>query len=91
MPARSTDEVLALVDQAVGRPPRTHNLQHAEAYGPFDQTFMDGYEEMMSQSRVPQYRVSGAFKRQFGGHPTPLEEGIPATVEWDRDFLASSA
>ncbi len=88
VPARSTDAVLDLVAQAVGHQLKTHNLQHATPYGPFDKTFMDGYEEMFYQYRIPQNMVSAAFERQFGVTPTPLEEGIPATVAWYRDWLA---
>lgn len=93
VPARSTNEVLALVAGAVGQPGqplRTQNLQQAVAYGPFDQTFMDGYAEMMYQHHIPQNMVSDEFERTFGVHPTPLEEGIPQTVAWYREFLAGS-
>lgn len=88
VPARSTDEVLELVAHTVGRPLRIHNLRRAEAYGPFDQTFMDSYAEMLYQHRLPQNMVSEAFERQFGVHPTPLAQGIAQTVAWYRDFLS---
>ena len=90
-PARSTDAVLELVAQAVGKPLETHNLQRAEPYGPFDKTFMDGYAEMMYQYFIPQNMVSTAFERAFGVQPTPLEEGVPATVAWYREFLEQRA
>ncbi|MBB5234732.1 nucleoside-diphosphate-sugar epimerase [Deinococcus budaensis] len=88
VPARSTDEVLELVARAVGRPLRVHNLRRAEAYGPFDQTFMDSYAEMLYQHRIPQNMVSTAFEHQFGVFPTPLEEGIAQTLAWYREVLA---
>ena len=91
VPARSTDAILNLVAQAVGHPLRQHNLQRAEAYGPFDATFMDGYEEMFYQYRIPQNMVSAAFEQQFGVQPTPFETGIPATVAWYQAFLARQA
>jgi nucleoside-diphosphate-sugar epimerase len=89
VPAPTTREVLDLIADAVGRPLSTHNLQHAEPYGPFDETFMREYSEMFYQHTTPQHMVSTAFERAFGVAPTPLEEGIPATVAWYRDYLAA--
>ncbi len=89
VPARSTREVLGLVAEAVGRPLATHNLDHAQAYGPFGETFMTEYAEMFYQHTTPQNMVSAAFEAQFDVHPTPLRDGIAATVAWYRELLAA--
>jgi len=34
---------------------------------------------------------SSAFEARFGVHPTPLEEGLDATLDWYRAFLAATA
>jgi nucleoside-diphosphate-sugar epimerase len=90
-PARSTREVLDLVATAVGRPIETHNLDRPVAYGPFDETFMGEYAEMFYQHTTAQNMVSVAFEQRFGLTPTPLPDGIAATVAWYRDFLEAAA
>lgn len=87
VPARSTAEVLAIVAELTGRPIQERNLQHAEPAGPFDKTFMDGYEEMFYQYRIPQNMVSTPFQERFGVEPTALREGLAATVAWYRETL----
>jgi nucleoside-diphosphate-sugar epimerase len=89
VPARSTRQVPDLVARELGRPLTTHNLDHAEAYGPFDETFIAEYDEMFYQHTTAQNMVSAAFEHQFGVHPTPLREGIAATVAWYRELLAA--
>jgi nucleoside-diphosphate-sugar epimerase len=88
VPARSTRQVLDLIAEEVGRPLATHNLDHAQAYGPFDETFMTEYDEMFYQHTTAQNMVSEAFEERFGVHPTPLRDGIAATVAWYRQALA---
>lgn len=90
VPARSTREVIDLISDAAGQPVRLETLDHPEAYGPFDETFMAEYEEMFYQHVTPQNMVSEAFETAFGVHPTPLPEGIAATVAWYREFLAAA-
>lgn len=87
VPAVSTAHVLGIVAELVGKPLDVHNLQRAEPAGPFDKTFMDGYEEMFYQYRVPQNMVSDAFEKHFGTRPTPLRDGLLATVAWYRGWL----
>lgn len=84
VPAHSTREVLDLIADAVGRPLTTSNLQRPEPTGPFDATFMDAYAEMWYQHTTVQNMVSAAFERAFDVHPTPLAQGIAATVDWFR-------
>jgi nucleoside-diphosphate-sugar epimerase len=91
VPARSTRAVLDLVAAHVGRPLTTHNLDRAEPYGPFDATFMGEYAEMFYQHTTAQNMVSAAFEQRFGATPTPLDDGIAATVAWYREFLSASA
>ena len=88
-PARTTREVLNLISTAVGRPVTTHTLDHAEAYGPFDETFMAEYAEMFYQHTLPQNLVSEPFETRFGVHPTPLTDGIAATVGWYQNLAES--
>lgn len=86
VPARSTREVLDMVAAAVGRPLQTENLDRAAAAGPFDETFMAEYDEMFYQHTTPQNMVSNAFENAFDVHPTPLGDGIAATVAWYRQL-----
>lgn len=89
-PARSTADVLKVIAELTGKPVLEHNLQHAEPAGPFDKTFMDGYEEMFYQYRIAQNLVSTPFQEQFGMQPTALDQGLAATVDWYREMLAHS-
>ena len=50
---------------------------------------MAAYREMFYQHRIPQNVVSARFEATFGATPTPLEEGIAATVAWYRELLAA--
>jgi nucleoside-diphosphate-sugar epimerase len=90
-PARTTREVLGLVERAVGRPLEEHNLQRAEPYGPFDATFMAEYAEMLYQHQIPQNMISTAFETTFGVTPTPLEDGVAATVAAYSELLRGAA
>ncbi len=69
---------------------KLNTLDRPQAYGPFDETFMAEYAEMFYQHTTPQNMVSEAFERSFGLHPTALEDGIAATVEWYGAFLAGA-
>lgn len=86
-PAMTTRHVHELIAARVGRPLDVVTLDRPEPYGPFDAIFMAEYEEMFYQHTVPQNLVSDAFEARFEIHPTPLPEGLDATVEWYRDFL----
>ena len=88
-PARTTREILDLVAADVGQPLTEHNLPSAQAYGPFDETFMTAYAEMFYQHRIPQNMVSARFEQTFGVRPTPLEQGVAETVAWYRALLTS--
>jgi nucleoside-diphosphate-sugar epimerase len=90
VPARPTRQVLDLIAELVGRPLTVHNLDHAEAYGPFDETFMGEYDEMFYQHTTAQNMVSAAFEERFGVHPTPLRDGIAATAAWYRELLTAA-
>lgn len=82
--------MLDLIAEVVGRPLTVHNLNHAEAYGPFDETFMGEYDEMFYQHTTAQNMVSAAFEERFGVHPTPLRDGIAATAAWYRELLTAA-
>jgi nucleoside-diphosphate-sugar epimerase len=92
IPAQTTRDVLDLIARAAGAdgPLRLHNLEHPQAYGPFDATFMDAYAEMFYQHLIPQNMVSAAFEHQFDQHPTPLEDGLRATLAWYREALGTA-
>jgi nucleoside-diphosphate-sugar epimerase len=87
VPARTTREVLDLIADAAGRPLQIDNLDEPRPYGPFDATMMAEYAEMFYQHTTPVDMDSGAFESAFDVAPTPLEEGIPATVEWYRGLM----
>lgn len=88
-PARTTREVLDLIADAAGRPLTIHNLDEPKPYGPFDETMMAEYAEMFYQHTTPQNLDSSAFEAAFGVTPTPLPEGIAATVDWYRGLMRS--
>ncbi|MFB1046491.1 NAD-dependent epimerase/dehydratase family protein [Streptomyces chrestomyceticus] len=86
-PAPTVREVLALVRERAGVPFETEVLAEPRPWGPFDETFMAEYAEMFYQHTEAQTMVSDAFERRFGMAPTPLPDGIGATVEWYREWL----
>ncbi len=87
VPARSTREVVDLVERIAERSVRLEVLDHAVATGPFDATFMAEYEEMFYQHVIAQNMVSTPFEERFGRTPTPLETGLAATVDWYAQWL----
>jgi nucleoside-diphosphate-sugar epimerase len=49
------------------------------------------FPEMWYEFAEPFVLDSSKIQRAFGLRPTPLEESIPATVEWYRDRAATAA
>ena len=90
VPARTTAEVHALVEEITGRPLQVEVMAEPRAYGPFDEQFMAEYAEMFYQHLVPQNVVSTAFETTFGVRPTPLREALAATVDWYAGLLAGA-
>ncbi len=90
VPARSTREVLAEVEAIAGQSIELEVIDSPRPFGPFDESFMAEYAEMFYQHTTPQNVVSEAFEQQYGVHPTPLEEGLRATVDWYRGLLAAA-
>ncbi|MGJ7909174.1 NAD-dependent epimerase/dehydratase family protein [Actinopolyspora sp. H202] len=89
VPAVSTAHIHALVERIIGGRITTRVLDRAMATGPFDERFMSEYAEIFYQHLVPQNMVSAPFERRFGSQPTPLLDGLRATVEWYREFLTA--
>jgi nucleoside-diphosphate-sugar epimerase len=87
VPARTTREVLDLIADAAGRPLQIDNLDEPRPYGPFDATMMAEYADMFYQHTTPVDMDSSAFASAFGVAPTPLAEGIAATVDWYRGLM----
>jgi nucleoside-diphosphate-sugar epimerase len=87
VPARTTREVLDLIADAAGRPLAIDNLDEPRPYGPFDATMMAEYAEMFYQHTTPVDVDSSAFESAFGVAPTPLAQGIAATVDWYRGLM----
>jgi nucleoside-diphosphate-sugar epimerase len=87
VPARTTREVLDLIADAAGRPLEIDNLDEPRPYGPFDATMMAEYAEMFYQHTTPVDMDSSAFESAFGVAPTPLAQGIAATVDWYRGLM----
>ncbi|MEU6994517.1 NAD-dependent epimerase/dehydratase family protein [Streptomyces sp. NPDC046465] len=81
-PARTTREVLKMVEERVGRAVRLVAVAEARPFGPFDERFMAEYAEMFYQHTEPQIMESAAFERHFGVRPTPLAEALDATLAW---------
>ncbi|GAB3556154.1 nucleoside-diphosphate-sugar epimerase [Actinopolyspora lacussalsi] len=89
VPAVSTEHIHALVERIIGGGITTRVLDQPVATGPFDERFMSEYAEIFYQHLVPQNMVSTPFERHFDRRPTPLVDGLRATVEWYRDFLTA--
>lgn len=89
--AVTTDEIHRIVGELVGRPLTVHRLDQAQAYGPFDEVFMDEYAEMFYQHRLPQNMVSTAFEERFDTRPTPLTRALDLTLDWYQHRPAPSA
>ncbi|MDF0530988.1 NAD-dependent epimerase/dehydratase family protein [Tsukamurella sp. 8F] len=89
VPAESTRNVIACVGRILGREVPTRIVAEPGAVGPFDEQFMREYAEMFYQHRVPQNMVSATFERAFHRSPTPLSEGLTATIDWYRTIVPS--
>lgn len=87
VPATTTRHVLEMVEERVGRPLQLVTLDEPRPFGPFDERFMSAYAEMFYQHREPQIMDSSTFERTFDAHPTPLGQGLDATVAWYREWL----
>lgn len=88
-PALTTRAVHRLIEERVGGPLQLEVLQEARPWGPFDQEFMDSYAELFYQHTETQIVDSGAFERAFATSPTPMAEGLDATIAWFRTWLAA--
>jgi nucleoside-diphosphate-sugar epimerase len=87
---RSTRQVHALIAAELGHPLAVDLLPEPidEAWGPFDVTLMREYAELFYQYREPQVVDSAAVAEAFGLRPTPIEDGVRATLAWYRAHLA---
>lgn len=88
VPAVSTQQVIGLVEEILGRSLTVDTLDRPVATGPFDATFMAEYEEMFYQHTIPQHMVSTPFEEAFGRGPTSLDVGLAATIAWYARWLA---
>lgn len=88
-PARTTREILALVEQRTGRTVDVTVVAEPRPFGPFDETFMAEYAEMFYQHTEPQILDSSAVEKAYGLTPTPLETALDATLTWYGEFLAA--
>lgn len=87
VPAVSTAHIHRLVEDLLGGPITVDLLGEAAPYGPFDAQFMAEYAEMFYQHLIPQNMISAAFENTFGVEPTPLKDGLAATIAWYRALL----
>ncbi|WP_210592961.1 NAD-dependent epimerase/dehydratase family protein [Streptomyces sp. GESEQ-35] len=88
-PAVTTREILAMIEEKVGRPLNIVTVDEPRPFGPFDEEFMAEYAEMFYQHTEPQIMDSSAFEQAFGVTPTPLAETVDATLAWYQEWLAS--
>ncbi|WP_167160134.1 NAD-dependent epimerase/dehydratase family protein [Streptomyces sp. MBT27] len=90
-PARTTREVLAMIEDRVGRALKVVTLDAPRPFGPFDEVFMGAYAEMFYQHTEPQIMDSGAFEAAFRTAPVGLGDTLDATLAWYRGLLAGQA
>lgn len=88
-PAVTTREILAMVEERVGRPVDVVAVPEPVPFGPFDEVFMAEYAEMFYQHTEPQILDSSAFEKAFRVAPVPLADTVEATLAWYRDLLAA--
>ncbi|MEU0356739.1 NAD-dependent epimerase/dehydratase family protein [Streptomyces cyaneofuscatus] len=88
-PARTTRQILALVEERTGRPLELTVIPEPRPFGPFDEAFMAEYAEMFYQHTEAQIVDSSAIEKAFGLTPTPLETAIDATLGWYGELLAA--
>ncbi|WP_079194456.1 NAD-dependent epimerase/dehydratase family protein [Streptomyces sp. CB02923] len=86
--APTVREVLDLVRDRTKITFETEVLTEPRSWGPFDDAFMAEYAELFYQHTETQTMVSDAFEQRFGTAPTPLRDGIGATVDWYWSWLA---
>lgn len=89
-PAVPTTEVHALLEELTGRELHVDTLAEPRPWGPFDEAFMAEYEELFYQYREPQIMDSSAFEDRFDITPTPLRDGLRATIAWYEQELAAA-
>ncbi|MEU9887860.1 NAD-dependent epimerase/dehydratase family protein [Sphaerisporangium sp. NPDC051011] len=89
VPAVTTRQVHSMIEERVGRPLNVTVVKEPRPFGPFDETFMNEYADMFYQHTEPQIMDSSAIERTFGLRPTPLAEGLDATLAWYGAWLAS--
>ncbi|MER6188845.1 NAD-dependent epimerase/dehydratase family protein [Streptomyces cyaneofuscatus] len=89
-PARTTRQILALVEERTGRPLELTVIPEPRPFGPFDEAFMAEYAEMFYQHTEAQIVDSSAIEKAFGLTPIPLETAIDATLGWYGELLAAS-
>ncbi|WP_405189720.1 NAD-dependent epimerase/dehydratase family protein [Streptomyces anulatus] len=88
-PARTTREILALVEERTGRPIDLAVVAEPRPFGPFDETFMAEYAEMFYQHTEPQILDSSAIEKAYGLAPIPLETALDVTLAWYGELLAA--
>ncbi|QNE82468.1 NAD-dependent epimerase/dehydratase family protein [Streptomyces rutgersensis] len=88
-PARTTREVLRMIEERVRRPLRLHVVARPRAFGPFDEVFMDAYAELFYQHTEAQVMDSTAIQDAFGLRPVDLGTTLDDTLAWYRDLLAA--
>lgn len=87
-PTHSTQEFLDMVEQAVGQPVkvRTAGRGMLTMLGLFVPEVRE-MKELYYEFGEPHVVDDSKFRHAFGGVPTPLEQGIAATVDWYRSRL----
>lgn len=88
-PALTTRQVLAMVEERVGRPLTLAVVAEPRPFGPFDEVFMAEYAEMFYQHTEAQIVDSSAIEKAFGLVPNPLSATVDATLEWYGELLAA--
>ncbi|MEU8709748.1 NAD-dependent epimerase/dehydratase family protein [Streptomyces sp. NPDC048565] len=89
-PALTTRQILAMVEERVGRPLNLTVVAQPRPFGPFDEVFMAEYAEMFYQHTEGQTVDSSAIEKAYGLTPTPLSDSLDATLAWYGEFLAGS-
>lgn len=88
VPAATTREVLSMIGELTGTVVDPDIQDGPTPNAVFDAQFMNEYAEMFYQHRIPQNMVSADFEKTFGTRPTPLRDGLAATLQWYREWLA---
>ncbi|MFD7425932.1 NAD-dependent epimerase/dehydratase family protein [Streptomyces sp. NPDC059818] len=88
-PALTTRQILAMVEERVGRPLTLAVVAEPRPFGPFDEVFMAEYAEMFYQHTEAQIVDSSAIEKAFGLVPNPLSATVDATLAWYGELLAA--